>query len=173
MSRADDAITALAHTLDALDDHVRVSDATVRRSERNRLSLLHAHALFACLIALLFAALGPAGMSTASWVVLRLIPGMPFTLAALLFAGGLILGVATWNRHITGEMVGLWLLMAWYATISLGFAGAAVVWLANGSPQGAAKPSFYPAGVYAHIWVVLAVHQHTLRRIRRSRREAL
>ncbi|WP_250029828.1 hypothetical protein [Paractinoplanes maris] len=166
-----EAVTDLAHLLDQLDDKIRTSDATIRRSEKNRLSLLHVHALFGCLIAPLFAALGHKGMAGPTWTVARLIPGAPYTLAAILFLGGVILAVATWYRIVKWEIVGLWILMAWYSIIAASFAGAVFVWLAAGSPAGA-RPSFYPAAVYSHVLVILLVHQNTLLRIRRARRKA-
>jgi hypothetical protein len=166
----EDRIDALARTLDALDEHLQVSDATVRRSEKNRLSLLHVHAVFAVAIAPLFAALGQDGMRGPSWVVIRLIPGAPYTLAALLGIGGVILGVATWYRAVVWETAALWVLMAWYALIAVSFAGAVLLWLADGASG--QRPSFYAGVVYAHVFVILGVHQRTLVKIRRSRRKA-
>jgi hypothetical protein len=166
----EETIDALARTLDALDEHLRDSDAVVRRSERNRLSLLHVHALAAVVIAPLFALLGRDGMAGPSWAVARFIPGAPYTLAVLLGIGGVILGVATWYRRVGWELVGLWVLMCWYATIAASFAGAVLVWFAEGRPP--QRPSFYAAAVYAHIGIVLWVHRMTLAKIRRGRRRA-
>jgi hypothetical protein len=167
----EEAIAALARTLDDLDQHLQVSDATAKRSERNRLSLLHVHAVFAVFIAPLFAAIGDTGMAAATFTVVRLIPAAPFSLAGLLFIGGVILGIATWQRHILGEIIGLWILMCWYATLSVSFAGAVFLWLADGLPK-TSQPNLYPSVVYGHVCVVLAVHQATLLRIRRQRKQA-
>jgi hypothetical protein len=164
-----EAIAQLAGTLDALDEKIRANESTIKRSEHNRLSLLHVHAVFACFIGPLFTALGQHGMAAPAWVLIRQIPGTPWSLGAILFIGGVILGAATWFRHLRWEIVGLWILMAWYATIAIGFGGAVFVWLAAGRPPGA-QPSYYPAGVYAHVLVILSVHQRTLLRMRRARR---
>lgn len=169
MTGQDDAIKALAGTLDALDTHIKTADATVKRSERNRLSMLHLHALAAVVIGPLFAAVGTDGMTGATWSLVRLIPGAPFTLAAVLFAGGVILGVATFRRALRWEMLGLWMLFAWYAIIALSFGGALVLWLTNGMPGGAAKPSPYAPALYSHLAVVMLVHLRTLRRMIRHR----
>lgn len=166
-----DPLARTLHALDALDSHLQASDATVRRSESNRLSLLHVHALFAMLIAPLFALLGRDGMTGPSWTIARQIPGAPYTLAALLGIGGVILGVATWYRHVGWELVGLWVLMSWYTIIAVSFAGALLWWLADGRPD--PRPSPYPAAVYTHVCVILGIHQMTLVRIRRARRKAI
>lgn len=170
MSSDEEAIARLASTLDALDDHIRVADATVKRSERNRLSMLHLHALAAVVIGPLFATVGRGGMSGAIWVTVRLIPGAPFTLAILLFTGGIILGTATWLRAVRWEMLGLWILLGWYATIALSFGAAVLLWLWHGAPGGSAKPSPYAPALYCHFAAVMAVHLRTLRRILRHRR---
>lgn len=170
MSGGEDTIDALAKTLDALDEHLQSSDATARRSERNRLSLLHVHSVAAVVIAPLFAALGREGMRGPSWTVAKLIPGAPYTLALVLGVGGVLLGVATWYRRLGWELVGLWVLMGWYATIAVSFFGAVVVWLIQGQPEG--RPSFYAGAVYAHVCVILWVHRTTLTRIRRAGRKA-
>lgn len=170
MSGQDDAIAALAGTLDALDTHIQTADATVKRSERNRLGLLHLHAFAAVLMAPLFAAVGKDGMAGATWTVVRLIPGTPFTLAAVLFAGGLILGVATVRRSLWWEKLGLWMLLVWYATIAVSFGGAVVMWVAHGMPGGPAKPSTYPPILYTHLTAIMAVHLRTLYRMTSHRR---
>lgn len=165
------AVNQLAQTLDALDEQIRSTETTIRRSEKNRLSLLHVHAVFACFLAPLFAALTDRGMAGPTWAVARLIPGVPYTLAVILFTGGVTLGIATWYRHVKWEIFGLWVLMIWYAIIAVSFAGAVFVWLIAGRPAGA-QPSLYPAAVYGHICVILGVHQATLMRIRRAQRKA-
>ncbi len=171
MTGREDALDALAETLDALDEHLKVSDATVRRSEANRLTILHCHALFAMVVGPLFASIGARGISGPTFAVVRLIPGTPYSVGSLLAAGGLILAVATWFRAVRWEMVALWIVLSWYAIISLSFGAAVFLWLGGGMPD-EAKPSVYAPFVYAHVGVVLAVHLATLRKIRRQQRKA-
>lgn len=170
MTGQEDAIAALAHTLDSLDSHIRTVDATAKRSEKNRLSMLHLHAAAAVVIGPLFAAIGRDGMVGATWTVTRMIPGAPFTLGVILFVGGAILGPATWFRVLFWEKIGLWMLLVWYATIAVSFAAAVVLWLLQGAPPN--RPALYAPAVYAHLAIIMVVHLTTLRRIARSRRQA-
>lgn len=164
-----DPIEALADTLDALDIHLNRAETVVKRSEANRLSLLHIHAAAAVVIGPLFASIGVEGMYGSSWRVVRLIPGAPYSLAAVLAVGGVILGVATWYRHKPAELVGLALLLTWYILIAVSFGLASLLWLADGSRAGP-RPSFYACMVYGHLAVIMAVHMRTLRRMRRGPR---
>lgn len=165
----EEAINALARTLDDLDIHLQRSDATVKRSEKNRLSMLTIHGVAAMFIAPAFMAIGRDGMQGATWVVARLIPGSPYTLAVLLFAGGLVLAVATAYRAVWWEMLGLWILLSWYAIIAVSFGAAVVVWARHGMPDGPGKPSLYAPVLYSHFVAIMGVHLRTLHRIRRSR----
>ncbi len=167
MTAEGDAISALASTLDALDEHLKHSDAAVIRSERNRLSMLHVHALFGMAIGALFSLVGQDGMRGATWTVARMIPGAPVSLGMLLFSGGLILAVATMRRAVRWEMVGLWILLFWYTTVAVSFGSALFLWLGAGMPGGAAKPSMYGPLLYCHFSIIMSVHLKTLRKIRR------
>jgi hypothetical protein len=166
----DDRVTEMAGLLDALDDHLRDSDIRVRRSEGNRLSLLHLHAAAALYIAPLFAAMGRDGMTGPAWALVRMIPGAPYTLAVLFGAGGLILGTATWFRAPRWEILGLCMLLAWYLTIAISFAGALLMWLGGAFPPSTPKPAPYAHGVYLHLSAVMTVHLVTLIRIRVAQR---
>lgn len=173
MSAEEGPVDRLAAALDGLEALVVSADAkaersqvVARRSERNRLSLLHIHAAAALVIAPLFSSIGEQGMQGPSWLVVQLIPAAPHSLAALLAVGGIILGVATWFRHKTGEMLGLLLLTAWYLVIAVSFGVASLVWLAD-TPDGP-RPSFYAPAVYFHLAVIMLVHLRTLRRMRRD-----
>ncbi|GAA0494677.1 hypothetical protein Ade02nite_19920 [Paractinoplanes deccanensis] len=166
------AIDRLVETLDALDEHLQTSDATVKRSERNRIGLLHLHAAFAVYIGPMFALLGRDGMAGPAWLLIRRIPGAPVSLACLLFAGGVILGIATWHRAVRWEIVGLCMLLGWYVTIAVSFGGALLWWLTGGFPAGTPKPAPYTHGVYLHLGALMIVHLVTLIRIRVARRKA-
>ena len=142
----------------------------MKRSERNRIGLLHLHAAFAVYIGILFAFLGRDGMAGTAWTLVRTIPGTPGSLAALLFVGGIILGFATWKRAVRWEMLGLCLLLSWYLTIAVSFAGALVWWMLGGFPTNTMRPAPYAHGIYLHFSAVMIVHLTTLLRIRRTRR---
>ena len=169
MTADGDAISALAVTLDALDLHLQRSDATVKRSEFNRLSMLHIHAFAAMVVGPLFMALGKQGMSGGSWSFIRRIPGSPLVLGLILFTGGLILAVATAYGAVRWEMLGLWILLVWYATLSVLFGAALFQWFFVGMPSAQGKPSTYAPALYGHFVAIMAVHLRTLYRIRRLR----
>ncbi len=158
-----DPVGALADLIDALDDHMRTSEADKRRAEGNRISILYVHALFALMIAPAFAALGRKGMSGPIWVLIKSMPGTPGSLALIMFLGGLILAIATTLRDRVWEMVGLGFLIMWYGAISFSFAVAVLVWIIGGGPG--PRPGLYAPLIYAHFAVIMLVHCHTLRRM--------
>lgn len=162
-SNGSDPVAALADLIDAMDDHVRTSEAAQRRSEGNRISILYVHALFALMIAPAFAAYGREAMTGPIWVLIRSLPGTPGTLALIMFLGGLILAIATTLRDRIWEMVGLGFLIVWYGTISFSFSVAVLVWILEGG--NGPKPGLYAPLVYGHFAVIMLVHCHTLRRM--------
>ncbi len=135
-----------------------------RRSEANRLALLAMHGIAATVIAPLFA-LSP--LNGPAWVITRQIPGAPWTLAALLGAGGLTLLVSVSKRALRWEIAGLVLLACWYLTMAVGFAAAIGVWLTTGRPE--PRPGLYAPMVYLHLFSVMSIHVYTLRRALRGR----
>lgn len=167
----DDPVGALAAMLDQIDVNSRRTTATLRRSERNRLSLLVLHGLAAIVIAPLFLAqtAAPGGMDNPTFVALRLIPAAPYVLSAILALGGLILVPATLVRNRPWEMVGLTLLSVWYLTISIGYAAAIGVWAHDGYPN-KGRPSFFAPPLYLHLGIIMIVHWGTLRRLTRRER---
>ncbi|GGN39396.1 hypothetical protein FHR83_006726 [Actinoplanes campanulatus] len=168
----EETIDALARTLDALDDHLRSSDATARRSERNRLSMLHLHALAACYIGPLFTLIGEESRRGAAWAVIRLIPGSTTSLGVLLTAGGVVLGVATWRRALVWEMAGLCVLLSWYLIVAVSFGLGAAGWYLRWDWVDGSRPAPYAHGIYLHLFTIMIVHLGTLAKIRRARRKA-
>jgi hypothetical protein len=168
----EETIDELARTLDALDDHLRSSDASARREQRNRLSMLHLHAAAACYIGPLFTLIGEEGRRGAAWTVIRLIPGSTVTLGLLLAAGGLILGTATFRRVVFGEMLGLCVLLVWYLIVAVSFGLGALGWYLGWDWVAGSRPVPYSHGVYAHLAAIMLVHLGTLIRIRRARLKA-
>lgn len=164
----DDPIGRLADYLDAIDHNIHDAEAQVTRSEGNRLTLLHLHAAFGVVIAPTFALIGRDGMTSSIWVVIRQLPGAPYSLAVVLFAGAVILGVATTVRNLRWEITGLLMLLFWYLIIAVSFGAAVLVWLAEGSRG--PTPSFYAPFVYAHLSGVLTIHLRTLRKMLKARR---
>jgi hypothetical protein len=168
--REDDAIDALATTLDALEAHIEATDSTMQRATKYRLGLLHLHAGYAMYIAIWFATLDTPAMAGVAWTLIRAIPGSPITPAVLLFAGGMILAVATWRRALIGEIVGLCMLLAWYLTITVSFGGALLWWEMGLFPPGTPQPAPYAHGVYLHLSSLMTVHILVLIRLRRIRK---
>lgn len=162
-----DPVAALAAILDSIDATTRVTTGKLRSNERNRLGLLVVHGIAAMLIAPLFITVTTM-MTAPTWVVLRQIPGAPYSLAAILGIGGIILLPATVVRAKKWEIAGLTLIFVWYSTMAVGFAGAVFVWAATGRDT-TTRPSLYPSLVYAHLAIVMAVHLATLRRMLRRR----
>lgn len=159
-----DLIGDLAAVLDGLAGHVARADGQARRSESNRLTLLHVHAAAALLIGVTFATVN---LSGSAWAVVRLIPGAPWSLAGLIASGGLLLGVSTVRRCKRTEIVALSVLATWYAIMAVSFGGSIVLWYAANPPSGP-RPALYPPVVYAHLAVIMLVHVWTLSRMRRS-----
>lgn len=176
VNNGEDPILALAKTLDSLDVHINVVEGKAKRNESNRLTMLHLHALAAMIIGPLFGAIGHDGMRGVNWVLVRYIPGAPYSMAVVMFTGGVILAVATTRRDLRWEMVGLWMLLVWYFTLAASFAGACLIWLAGAAPVGSGRPSLYAPAVYFHLTGVMFVHLRTLRKMARerlSRRQAM
>lgn len=169
----EETIDALARTLDALDDHLRSSDATAHREQRNRLTILHAHALAGVYIGPLFALVSQEQQRGAAWQLIRVVPGSTVTLGWLLFTGGMILGTATFLRAVVWEMVGLCVLLSWYLTVAVSFGLGAAGWYLGWDWVHGTQPAPYAHGVYFHLFTVLLVHLATLVRIRRSQFKAV
>lgn len=168
----EETIDALARTLDALDGHLRSSAATARREQRNRLTILHAHALAGIYIGPLFTLITEEQRRGAAWTVIRLVPGSTVTLGLLLFTGGLILGVSTLQRHLVGEMAGLCVMLCWYLTVAVSFGLGAAGWYLGWDWVDGSRPAPYSHGIYAHLFTILLVHLATLVKIRRARLKA-
>ncbi len=176
--RDPDPIADLAATLAALDRHTLRSHNALRRNEHNRIGLLYVHAVAALTIAPLFIA-SKNLFSGPSWSFLRLLPGFPWTFAALLLAGGLMLLPSTIARIRPLEMIALTLLNTWYTMLAIGFFIPAVAWCADalpaivgGDPLPAGQPGLYAWAVYGHLSVIMRVHLYTLWRMERERHVA-
>jgi hypothetical protein len=146
------SLAAVGRDLDDLTEHQR-------RSTSGRLSLLHIHAVTGVLTGCGVIATGRAGFAAPSYDGLRWIPGAPTSIGAVLIVLGLVLGVATWRRHISTEMVAACGIVVWYVGFGSSFLWTAASWLLD--PSGP-KPSFQGIPAYygwaallvAHMWIL-------------------
>jgi hypothetical protein len=160
-----DPTGAFANLLDDLEGRVKRVARTARLDEKNRINLLFGHAVFAMLVAPGFAMLHRAGMSGASFSLLRRIPGVPLSMAIGIGAAGVLLAVSTWHRNRMWEFTALLALLAWYVVTSASFVGAILLWVAEPGPvDWIHAPSLYAPVVYAHLAYAMAGHARTLRR---------
>jgi hypothetical protein len=109
-----------------------VAQAQVKRAEvneQNRLNLLHLHGAAGMYVGPLFAAIGATGMQGTTWVALRLVPWMPYSMGVLFFLSGLLLYEATTRRMVRTEIAGLIAMATCYTIISTSFALAVVIWM--------------------------------------------
>ena len=123
------------------------------RTTRNRLSLLHIHAATAVLVGGAVVLNGPEGIATPAYAGVRLIPGAPATVGAMLIIFGIVLGIATWFREIRWEMVAVVGMVGWYLLWATSFAYAVIAWQID--PVGV-KPSYQ--GMFAYYgWAGLLI----------------
>ncbi len=164
--RREDPTSALASLLTALDTSLKHEKATAKRSEHNRLSMLYLHGGAAIVIAPLFLTYSLAtGLTSASWNLLRSIPGAPTSVAAWLFVGGVVAMLGTAARHPTWAAVGLGLLAGWYLSFAATFSYAAFDWWRDGANT-STMPALYAGPVYCHFALIMVVHLITALRMR-------
>ncbi len=159
-----DVLAALQAHVDDAQIHAR-QEAEVAKSDRsNRFTLLYVHAFFAILVAPLCVWHGiVTGLSGPSWSVARAIPGVPYSIGTVLFAGGVILALATAARSRAWIIAGLAAILSWYVIIALTFSGAVVLWLDAGAPLARQQvPATYAVLVYAGYAAILGIHLRTV-----------
>jgi hypothetical protein len=162
-----DPIDRLAGFLDRLEATASASERSARIDSANRIGLLFGHGLFAILVAPGFALLAKTGMTSASFTLMRKIPGSPWSMAILIGVSGMVLAIATWHRNRRWEYASLAALGLWYTIVAVSFTGAIAVWLSDstaGELDWSRSPSFYAPVVYFHLMFVMAGHMRTLRR---------
>lgn len=172
-ARPDTAGDQLSKLLDGIQERVHTSQRIARIDERSRLTLLFGHAIFAMLVVPGFALLSQTGMSSPSFVVLRNIPGAPYTLATWIGLAGVALAVAALYQHRLGEFWSLGALLLWYAMFSVSLIAAIAVWAAPAIEAGGVAhftahldwrhgPALYAPVVYAHLAYAMGGHMRTL-----------
>lgn len=171
--KAEEAAERIADLLDGIERRVYTSQRIAALDERNRLTLLFGHAIFAMLVVPGFALLSKSGMQSPSFAVLRHIPGAPFSLAAWIGAAGFLLAVCTIHRHRRGEFYALAGLFAWYVLFSVSLMAAIATWMAPAIEAGGVAhfpshldwghaPAIYAPVVYSHLAYAMAGHMRTL-----------
>lgn len=154
------------------DNAARTAQREARRNEKNRVGMLYIHSLSAIVIAPLFAI---TNLDTPAFAVMRSVPGTPYSTAALLGIGGMVLGFSAAGANRRAAFTGLALLACWYATMAVTFAASAAVWTYEQNPASLSeafaflagdtrgKPSVYAVPLYAHLSAIMVRHMITLR----------
>ncbi len=167
------AVTQLTELLNNIEQRVTSNAKIAALDERNRLTLLFGHAIFAMLVVPGFALLSKTGMKSPSFVVIRDFPGAPFSLAAWIGVAGFVLAVATLHRNHRWEFYSLIALGVWYALFSVSLMVAVAVWMAPAVEAGGLSgfthhldwsraPSVYAPVVYAHLAYAMGGHVRTI-----------
>lgn len=150
----------------------RTAQRDARRSEKNRVGMLYIHSLAAVTIAPLFAT---SNLDSAAFTVMRSVPGAPYSTAALLGVGGIVLGLSAAGAHRVMAFWGLSLISAWYMAMAVTFTASAAVWTIDQDPVSLTaafdlimgdtprKPSVYAIPLYGHLSAVMIRHMITLR----------
>lgn len=163
----------LHHNLDNLRHHLAsvgrdLTDLSEhqRRATRSRLSLLHIHAVTGIAVGSGVIANGPEGIGSPAYAIIRMVPGAPFTVGAILVILGLVLAVATWRRDVAVEMVAAGGIVIWYLMFATSFVGAMISWQLD--PQGQ-KPSWQGMFSYYGWAALLIAHLRILAWVRATR----
>lgn len=159
-------IDNLRHSLALVGRDIEDLTRRERVSTRGRLSLLHIHAVVATCVGTGLVANGPDGIATPAYAGVRLVPGAPLTVGAVLVVCGLILGVAAWRRHVRWEMFAVASMIGWYLIFATSFAYAAIIWQFDPVGQ---KPSWQGMFSYYGWAAILTAHLVILRKVRVNR----
>lgn len=174
--REEETVQRLTDLLDGIEERVEHGRRTAALDERNRINLLFGHALFAAMVGPGFALLAKTGMASASFVIVRRVPGAPYSLAAWIFVAGLALATATYHRRRLGEYLALGALLLWYVTFSVSLIAAIGIWMAPAVRAGGLgqftehldwghAPAIYAPVVYAHLAYAMGGHMRTIRKL--------
>jgi hypothetical protein len=146
-------IDDLRHSLALVGRDITDLTSRDRRTTKSRLSLLHIHAVTGVLVGGGVIANGPGGIAPPAYAGVRLIPGSPLTVGAVLVLLGIVLGVATYRRNIKVEIMAVAGMIGWYLLFATSFAYAALVWQLD---PGGQKPSWQ--GMFAYYgWAALLI----------------
>lgn len=148
------ALRQVRHGLALVGRDIHQLGAKKEKNNRNRLSLLHIHAFTAIGVGSGMIANGPEGIATPAYAGVRLIPGAPLTIGLALVFLGIVLGFATYVRHVSGEIFALVGMTVWYLLFATSFAYAALVWQID--PSTGPRPSWQ--GMFAYYgWAAMLV----------------
>lgn len=171
--RAEETAQQIANLLDGIERRVKTNQRIASLDERNRLTLLFGHAVFAMLVVPGLALLSKSGMASPSFAIVRQVPGAPYSLAIWIGLAGFCLAVTTIYRHRTGEFYALAGLFTWYVLFSVSLIAAIATWVAPaieaagvahfpGHLDWGHAPALYAPVVYSHLAYAMAGHMRTL-----------
>lgn len=175
----DKSVDELAELLIVMRRQTQATSAALSRVDHHRINLLFIHAVAAILIGVLFAFSEPTLVGPV-WKYLKMIPGFPYSFAAVMTIGGLILLPGALARKKILEIWGLGLIYAWYFGVALGFFLPGVFWVSEAiaahfanEPLPGDRPSFYAWVVYLHLAIIMRVHIWTLWKVHRSQKDVM
>lgn len=155
MAREADPLDGFGKIVDDFASIMTVADRAVRGQLAYRHELLWVHAVAAILLAPTFSL---TNVRTPAFAFLRMLPGAPGSLGALVGFGGLLLVIGLLLQAIPVKMVGLTVLATFYSL--LGFSFTVPVWLYATGHLGGMRPALYAPIVYFHLTVVMLIHVH-------------
>ena len=181
------------NTLRRLDDLIRQNHALVEAEAAGRTRLLWTAALVAVGFGIgCLASLGPLASSPSFGPAVRYVPGWPWLIIVLAFAGGVTLMVGLWGRSLGWQIAGSVMVTVVYAVMLFTFAFNNADWIAvwwvdetavgrwmadaslpltslSGELRERAlgpRPAVYPLFVYVHLTASMATLSVTCWRLR-------
>jgi hypothetical protein len=152
-NRDDDRV--FMEIVDDFADIMRGADKTVWRFVHYRHELLWIHGICSMLMAWALAGTGRDALRSPYFILVRLIPGAPGSLAALLGLGGAIICIGLIFESFPVKRIGLAMLALFYLVIAASLAFPIFLWLTGRFPM---KPVLYSPILYLHMALIMLVH---------------
>lgn len=146
---------AFMEIVDEFADIMHGADKTVWRFVHYRHELLWVHGIASMLMAWALAGTGKGALRGPSFILIRMIPGAPGSLAVMLGLGGFLICVGLIFEIFAVKRVGLLMLGLFYLTIALSLSVPIFLWATGQLPM---KPVLYPPILYLHMAAIIAVH---------------
>lgn len=150
-----DAVDRMMGVVDTFEEYVISSHYRDMHGTRYRLNLLWIHSFAAVLMAPLISLTGQDGLNGPSLSFIKSLPGSPYSLSAILGAGGLVLGWGCIFRLKRVEMTGLVGLACFYLLFGMSLAVPPIRWVLGDVQM---KPPLYATIVYLHLTVIMLMH---------------